>query len=75
MTTGPRSRPRGRAGRVSDHAGGTPGALDDLAAVLHAAAAHPGQAEQLDLFGRFAGAWDIDWHGTGQDGKPATMTG
>jgi hypothetical protein len=36
------------------------GRLDDLAAVLHAAGPHPGQAEHLNLFGRFIGAWDIE---------------
>jgi hypothetical protein len=60
---------------VNDPAGHPPVPLDDLAAVLHAAGPHPGPAEHLNLFGRFVGAWDIDWHGTGQDGNLATMTG
>ena len=51
------------------------GGLDDLAAVLHAAGADPGRAEQMTMCGRFVGAWDVEWQGTGQDGRPATMTG
>jgi len=35
----------------------------------------PDLAGPLALFGRFAGAWDIEWHGTGEDGNPATMQG
>ena len=60
---------------MNSPAGGRPAPFDDLAAALHAAGPDPGYAEQLNLFGRFVGAWDIDWHGTGQDGRPATMTG
>jgi hypothetical protein len=52
-----------------------PGWPDDLAAVLHSAGPYPGQAEQLNLFGRFIGAWDIDWHGTDREGRPASMAG
>jgi hypothetical protein len=55
--------------------GGAPDWPDDLAAVLHAAGPHPGQAEHLNLFGRFVGAWDVDWHGTDPQGRPATMAG
>jgi hypothetical protein len=51
---------------------GRPG---DLAAALHAAGPYPGQAEQMNLFGRFIGAWDVEWHGTDRDGHPAIMTG
>jgi hypothetical protein len=54
---------------------GPPGWPHDLAAVLHSTGPDPGQAEQLSLFGRFAGAWDIDWHGTDRHGRPATMAG
>ncbi|HSS88770.1 MAG TPA: hypothetical protein VLL69_05600, partial [Streptosporangiaceae bacterium] len=53
----------------------TPGWPDDLAAVLHSTGPHPGQAEQLSLFGRFIGAWDVDWHGTDSQGRAATMAG
>ncbi len=35
----------------------------------------PRYAEQLDLFGRFIGTWDIDWRGTDGEGRPATMAG
>ena len=27
------------------------------------------------LFGRFVGSWDLEWTGTGADGRPAMMTG
>ena len=49
--------------------------LDDLAAALNAAGPDPAYAEQLRLFGRFVGAWDIEWRGTDRNGQPATMTG
>ena len=52
-----------------------PGWPGDLASVLHSTGPHPGQAEQLNLFGRFIGAWDIDWHGTDHHGRPATLAG
>jgi hypothetical protein len=48
---------------------------DDLAAALLAAGPDPGRAAELDLFGRFVGAWDVEWHGTFADGRPGTMTG
>lgn len=49
----------------------------DLPGVLHAAGPDPDPdlAGPLALFGRFIGAWDIEWRGTGPDGKPATMAG
>ena len=53
----------------------TAGRPDGLAAVLHAARAYPGRAEQLNMFGRFVGTWDVEWRGTDRDGRPATMTG
>jgi hypothetical protein len=55
--------------------GEMPGLADDLAAVLHAAGPHPAQAAQLNLFGRFIGAWDVEWRGTDSHGNPATMAG
>jgi hypothetical protein len=55
--------------------GQTPGLPDALAAVLHRAGPQPGHAERLNLFGRFIGAWDVEWHGTGHGGRPATMAG
>jgi hypothetical protein len=48
---------------------------DSLAAVLHADGPHPDHADQLRLFGRFVGAWDVEWLGTDPDGRPATMIG
>lgn len=55
--------------------GQTPGLPDALATVLHAAGPHPGHAERLNLFGRFVGAWDVEWHGRDHDGRPATIAG
>jgi hypothetical protein len=55
--------------------GTPPGHLDDLATVLHAAGPDPAYAEHLGLFGRFIGAWDVEWQGTDRNGTPATMTG
>ena len=46
-----------------------------FAEVLQAAGPDPDQAGPLALFGRFAGAWDIEWRGVDQVGKPATMRG
>ena len=47
----------------------------DLAGALHATGPDPDLAAPLALFGRFIGAWDIEWRGTGRDGNPATMHG
>ena len=55
--------------------GATPGYRDDLVAALHAAGPDPALAEHLSLFGRFIGAWDIEWYGTDDNGTPAIMTG
>ncbi len=55
--------------------GATPTAVADLATALHAPGPHPEHAEQLGMFGRFVGAWDIEWRGTDRDGHPASMTG
>ena len=46
-----------------------------FAEVLQAAGPDPDLAGPLALFGRFAGAWDIEWRGTDAAGKPATMPG
>jgi hypothetical protein len=46
-----------------------------FAEVLQAAGPDPDLAGPLALFGRFTGAWDIEWRGADQDGKPATMRG
>ena len=55
--------------------GTPPGHPDDLATALHAAGPDPAHAEHLRLFGRFIGAWDVEWQGTDRNGTPATMTG
>ena len=49
--------------------------IDDLAVFLHSTGPAPGHEEQLSLFGRFIGTWDVEWHGTDLDGEPATMVG
>jgi hypothetical protein len=60
---------------MSDSDSEIAGRPDELAAVLHAAGAYPGLAEEMKMFGRFIGAWDVEWRGTDRDGHPATMTG
>jgi hypothetical protein len=50
-------------------------AAEPLAAVLHAEGPGGPHPERLDLFGRFVGAWDLDWRGTGLDGAPARAAG
>jgi hypothetical protein len=35
----------------------------------------PELADQLDLFGRFVGAWDLEWHGTDLAGAPIVVPG
>jgi hypothetical protein len=42
---------------------------------LHAMGPSGEHADKLMLFGQFVGSWDIDWSGTGRDGKPAQATG
>jgi len=32
-------------------------------------------AEQLELYGRFVGSWELDWRGKGPDGEPLTARG
>jgi hypothetical protein len=44
-----------------------------FAEVLQAAGPDPDLAGPLALFGRFAGAWDIEWRGADQGGKPAVL--
>jgi hypothetical protein len=46
-----------------------------LAAALHTTGPDPDHAGQLHLFGRFVGAWDVEWQGTDSQGHPATMLG
>lgn len=47
---------------------------DDLTGKLHSGPASA-QVEELQQFGQFVGAWDIEWHGTDANGEPATMIG
>ena len=35
----------------------------------------PDLAEQLQLFGRFVGAWDLEWHGRDLGGAPIVVSG
>jgi hypothetical protein len=35
----------------------------------------PDLADQLDLFGRFVGAWDLEWHGRDLAGAPTVVSG
>ena len=44
-----------------------------LTGALHATGPDPDLAAPLALFGRFIGAWDIEWRGTDRHGNPATM--
>lgn len=46
-----------------------------LASALHAAAAAPGRAGTLHLFGQFVGSWALAWSGRDTRGRPARMTG
>jgi len=49
--------------------------IDALAAVLHATAPHAPLADRLETFGRFVGAWDLEWHGIGSDGLEVVVPG
>jgi hypothetical protein len=42
---------------------------------LAATGPHPDHADQLMLFGRFVGAWDLDWTGWSPDGTTRTARG
>lgn len=46
-----------------------------LPAVLHSASATAGLKAELDLFGRFVGAWDIEWLGQDPTGKAISVPG
>jgi hypothetical protein len=46
-----------------------------LPAVLHTCGPDPEHAAELRLFGQFIGSWEIEWRGTGPDGKPVRTTG
>ena len=47
----------------------------DLADVLHAAEPYRPQADKLNLFGQFVGAWDLVWSGRNSAGKEVTVHG
>jgi hypothetical protein len=42
---------------------------------LRADGPRPDLADQLDLFGRFVGAWDLEWHGRDLAGAPIVVSG
>ena len=42
---------------------------------LRADGPRPDLADQLDLFGRFVGAWDLEWHGRDLAGAPSVVSG
>lgn len=46
-----------------------------LAAALHVSAPVPELADELMLFGRFVGSWDIVWLGRGEAGEPIERHG
>jgi hypothetical protein len=46
-----------------------------LIEALHVWEPHPDLADPLMLFGRFVGSWELEWNGTGADGRPARMNG
>lgn len=48
---------------------------DALVDALHASAGYEPLAEQLQLFGQFVGAWDLEWHGLDHSGSPIVVKG
>jgi hypothetical protein len=64
---------RPRAGGDADR--GADGPVDPLVGALHAAAPYGPLSHQLDLFGRFVGAWDLDWYGKDYDGHNIVVRG
>lgn len=48
---------------------------DQLGAVLHAAGPQGDLADRLALFGRFVGAWDLEWRGEDHGGRPIVVRG
>ena len=42
---------------------------------LRADGPRPDLADQLDLFGRLVGAWDLEWHGRDLAGAPIVVSG
>jgi len=46
-----------------------------LVPALHSAGPDPSLSAQLATFGRFVGAWDLQWRGTGHDGTEVVVRG
>lgn len=46
-----------------------------LIEALHVVGPSEEYADKLMLFGQFIGSWDLQWIGTGTDGRPAEITG
>ena len=46
-----------------------------LVEALHARGPAPGQADELMLFGRFVGSWNVAWAGVDENGQPANRRG
>ena len=42
---------------------------------LRAEGPFPQLSAELDLFGRFIGAWDLEWHGRDKTGNPTVVAG
>jgi hypothetical protein len=48
---------------------------DALASALHSARAYEPQADKLNLFGQFVGAWDLEWRGKNRAGQDLVVHG
>jgi hypothetical protein len=48
---------------------------EGLVAALHADGPTADLADELMLFGRFVGSWDVAWTGVDETGQPARLTG
>ena len=46
-----------------------------LVEALHARGPAPGQADELMLFGRFVGSWNVAWTGADEKGQPTSRRG
>jgi hypothetical protein len=49
--------------------------MASMLSTLGAAGPYAPLADRLDTFGRFIGAWDLEWHGTGHDGVDVVVPG
>ncbi len=75
MTTSSRHETASRV-RPSPGAGAGAGGEDGaLASALFAPWTGQDMGHEGDLFGRFVGAWDLEWHGDGNDGRPVVVRG